>query len=44
MNDIFDVIMGMGRAGEVAAERLAKAGKRLAVVNKEPSGGETWRR
>ena len=41
MNDIFDVIIiGMGPAGEVAADRLAKAGKRLAVVEKELIGGE----
>lgn len=41
MNDTFDIIIiGMGPAGEVAADRLAKAGKRLAVVEKELIGGE----
>lgn len=41
MNDTFDVIIiGMGPAGEVVADRLPKPGKRLAVVEKELVGGE----
>jgi pyruvate/2-oxoglutarate dehydrogenase complex dihydrolipoamide dehydrogenase (E3) component len=41
MNDTYDVIIiGMGPAGEVAADRLVKGGKRLAVVEAELIGGE----
>ncbi len=34
------VILGMGPGGEVAASRLIKGGKRVAIVEKELIGGE----
>ena len=41
MAERFDVIiMGMGPGGEVAAGRLLKAGKKIAVVERELIGGE----
>lgn len=41
MSEEFDVIVvGMGPAGEAAAGRLGKAGKRVAVVEAELIGGE----
>ena len=41
MSQRFDaVILGMGPGGEVAASRLIKGGKRVAVVEKELIGGE----
>ncbi len=40
MNDFDAIILGMGPGGEVAASRLLKAGKRIAVVERELIGGE----
>jgi len=41
MNETYDaIVVGMGPAGEVAASRLHKAGKRLAVIEAELIGGE----
>jgi pyruvate/2-oxoglutarate dehydrogenase complex dihydrolipoamide dehydrogenase (E3) component len=41
MSDHFDVIViGMGPGGEVAASQLLRAGKRVAVVERELIGGE----
>lgn len=41
MNDHFDVaVLGMGPGGEIAAGRLLKAGKKVAVIERELIGGE----
>lgn len=41
MSDRLDVVvLGMGPGGEVAADRLMRAGKRVAVVERELIGGE----
>jgi pyruvate/2-oxoglutarate dehydrogenase complex dihydrolipoamide dehydrogenase (E3) component len=41
MTDQFDtIIIGMGPGGEVAAGQLLKAGKRIAIVERELLGGE----
>ncbi|ACL42465.1 FAD-dependent pyridine nucleotide-disulphide oxidoreductase (plasmid) [Pseudarthrobacter chlorophenolicus A6] len=41
MDDHFDVaVLGMGPGGEVAAGRLLKAGKKIAVIERELIGGE----
>ncbi len=41
MSEHFEVaVLGMGPAGEVAAGRLLKAGKRVAVIERELIGGE----
>ena len=41
MTDRFDVVvLGMGPGGEVAADRLLRAGQRVAVVERELIGGE----
>lgn len=41
MSEHFDVaVMGMGPGGEVAADRLLKAGKKVAVFERELIGGE----
>ncbi|MBG6240192.1 dihydrolipoamide dehydrogenase [Mycetocola sp. CAN_C7] len=41
MNEHFDVaVLGMGPGGEVAASRLLKEGKRVAVIERELVGGE----
>lgn len=41
VNDQYDaVVIGMGPGGEVAASQLIKAGKRVAVVERELIGGE----
>ncbi len=41
MSEKFDaVVIGMGPGGEVAADRLRKAGKRIAAVERELIGGE----
>lgn len=41
MSEHFDVaVLGMGPGGEVAASRLIKAGKKVAVVERELIGGE----
>ncbi|WP_104131373.1 NAD(P)/FAD-dependent oxidoreductase [Cryobacterium sp. M91] len=41
MSEHFDVaVLGMGPGGEVAASRLLKAGKKVAVIERELIGGE----
>jgi pyruvate/2-oxoglutarate dehydrogenase complex dihydrolipoamide dehydrogenase (E3) component len=41
MTESFDVIViGMGPGGEVAASQLLKAGKRVAMIERELIGGE----
>ena len=41
MSEHFDVaVLGMGPGGEVAAGRLLKAGKKVAVIERELIGGE----
>ncbi len=41
MEERFDVaVLGMGPGGEVAASRLLKAGKKVAVIERELIGGE----
>ncbi len=41
MSETFDVIViGMGPGGEVAVDRLCKAGRRVAAVERELIGGE----
>jgi dihydrolipoamide dehydrogenase len=41
MNDRFDaIVVGMGPGGEISAQRLLAAGKRVAVVERELIGGE----
>ena len=40
MTDFDAIILGMGPGGEAAASRLLKAGKRVAVVERELIGGE----
>jgi pyruvate/2-oxoglutarate dehydrogenase complex dihydrolipoamide dehydrogenase (E3) component len=41
MPDAFDaIVLGLGPGGEVAADRLLKAGRRVAVVERELIGGE----
>lgn len=40
MNDLDAIILGMGPGGEVAASRLLKAGKPVAVIERELIGGE----
>ncbi len=41
MSEKFDVVViGMGSGGEVAADRLRKAGKRVAAIERELIGGE----